>query len=356
MFNTKKTFVAATIAALFASSVFAMSGESDENSTVAAKIDGKFASNYIEIIREADGRYLDSRVIEAILGADAMHGIAGARGKLDHNNPFSFEVDDSIDGGNHGNSQCKIPSAFVDIHDSVARNFHNDTDFVARGFGTPIAEEALEIWNITVDGDGRGLPPLDVGMYIEEGGVLYTQFCAVCHGEFAEGAKGYLPLAGGAGLVTSDFADPSPTKTVSNFWPYAMTLFDYNRRAMPFWTPNAPHIGDAGYMGITGYILYMGYLAMDAEGTELSYDTFFNAEVLMNMNKFMPNQGNFFCDRRPVIHNERCMTDCPDAQVGDGTGNIHNFIEARRLPDGTPQYNVGQRLHEDMPGVGHAGM
>lgn len=356
MYNTKKTFVAAAVATLFASSVFAMSGTSDDNSDVAAKIDGKYASNFEEIIRAADGKYLDSQVIEAILGKGATHGRDGIQGKLDPANPYSFEVDDSIDGGNHGNAQCKIPAAFLDVHDSVAKNFHNDTDFVARGFGTPVAEEALAIWNITVDGDGRGLPGPEVGMYIEEGEVLYMQFCAMCHGEFGEGAKGYLPLAGGEDLVTSDFTDPAPMKTVGNFWPYATTLFDYNRRAMPFWTPNAPHIGDAGYMGITGFILAANFLTMDAEGTELEGDTFFNSEVLMKMNKFMPNQANFFCDHRPVIHNERCMTDCPDAQVGDGTGDIHNFTEARRLPDGTPQYNVHQRLNEDMPGVGHAGM
>jgi len=76
----------------------------------------------------------------------------------------------------------------------------------------------------------------------------------------------------------------------------------------------------------------------------------------MKQNKFMKNQGNFFCDHRPVIHNERCMKDCPDYMVGDGTGNTQNYVEARRLPDGTPQYNVEQRLHEDKPGVGHAGM
>lgn len=358
MFNSKKTFVAAAVATAL---TLSMSGCSNDNSTTTeaetTTTDNKYTANYEEIIRAADGKYLDSKVIEAILGADAMHGIRGAAGKLNHNNPYSFEVDDSIDGGNHGNAQCKIPAAFLEIHDSVAANFHDDTDFVARGFGTPIAEEALAIWNISVDANGVGLPPPEVGMTIEEGGVVYAMFCAMCHGEFLDGAKGYLPLAGGVtNLTTSDFSDPAPKKTVTNFWPYATTLFDYNRRSMPFWTPNAPHIGDAGYMGMTGYILYGGYLPIDAEGNELEMDTFFNSEVLMAMNKFMPNQGNFFCDRRPVIHNERCMTDCPDAQVGDGTGNIHNFIEARLLPDGTPQYNVQQRLNEDMPGVGHAGM
>ncbi len=357
MFSTKKTFVAAAVATLFAGSAAAMSGSSENGAAAGGdKIDGKYAANYEQIIRDADGKYLDKAVIEAILGADAAHGRDGLKGKLDPANPYSFEVEDSIDGGNHGNAQCKIPAAFIDVHDSVDANYHNDKDFVARGFGTPIAEASLEKWNIVVDGDGKGLPDPSVGMTVEEGGKVYVQFCGMCHGEFGEGAKGYLPLAVEEDLVTSDFRDPAPMKAVGNYWPYAVTFFDYVRRTMPFWTPNAPHIGDAGYLGMTGYILQANYIPMDDEGTELEDDTFFNSEVLMKMNKYMPNQGNFFCDHRPVIHNERCMENCPDVMVGDGTGNIKNYVQARKLPDGTPQYNVPERMHEDPPGVGHAGM
>jgi cytochrome c len=356
MFSTKKTLVAASVATLFAGSAFAMSDSSDGNTASGEKINGKYAANYAEIIKKADGKYLDKAVIEAILGKDAAHGRDGLVGKLDPANPYSFEVDDSIDGGNHGNAQCKIPAAFVDVHESAAKNFYDDADFVARGFGTPIAEASLEKWNITVDGDGKGLPDPKVGMTVEEGGKVYVQFCGMCHGEFGEGAKGYLPLAIEEDLVTSDFRDPAPMKAVGNYWPYAVTFFDYVRRTMPFWTPNAPYIGDAGYLGMTGYILQANYIKIDDEGNELEDDTFFNSEMLMKMNKYMPNQGNFFCDHRPVIHNARCMTNCGDEMVGDGKGNINNYVQARKLPDGTPQYNVPQRLHEDKPGVGHAGM
>ena len=288
MYNTKQTIVAISVAALLSGSAFAMSENSDGNASVAAKIDGKYAANYAEIIKNADGKYLDKSVIEAILGADATHGRNGMVGKLDPANPYSFEVDDSIDGGNHGNSQCKIPKAFVEVHESAAENYFNDDTFVARGFGTPIAESSLEKWNISVDGDGKGLPDPSVGMTIEEGAKIYVQFCAMCHGEFGEGAKGYLALAVEEDLVTSEFTDPAPMKSVGNYWPYAVTLFDYIRRTMPFWTPNAPYIGDAGYLGMTGYILQSNYLVMDDEGTELDDDTFFNSEVLMKVNKYMP--------------------------------------------------------------------
>lgn len=362
MFNIKKTIIAVGITTALVGVAYAMSTSpnEEESSNVTPIVEGKFAVNYKEIIAANDGRYLDPQVIEAILGRDSTHGLAGIMGKLDPANPYSFEVDDSIDGGNHGNAQCKIPAAFVDVHESVARNFKNDADFVAKGFGTPIAEAALERWNISVDGDGKGLPDPSVGMTVGEGGALYVQFCAMCHGAFGEGAKGYLPLAIEADLVTSEFGDPSPIKTVGNFWPYASTYFDYIRRTMPFWTPNAAHIGDAGYMGMTGYVMQSNFIPIGFEddGTpiELQDDDFYNSVLLMKNNKHMRNQANFFCDHRPVIHNVRCMTDCPDVMVGDGTGNIHNFVEARTLPDGTPQYNVEQRLNEDPPGVGHAGM
>lgn len=354
MFSTNKTLIAAAVATLFAGSASAMSGSSDGAS--GEKINGKYAANYEEIIRAADGKYLDAKVIEAILGKDATYGREGLEGKLDPANPYSFEVEDSIDGGNHGNAQCKIPAAFVEVHDSAKANYYNDSKFVARGFGTPIAESALAKWNIVVDGDGKGLPDASVGMTVEEGAKIYVQFCGMCHGEFGEGAKGYLPLAVDENLITSAFDDPAPMKTVGNYWPYATTLFDYIRRTMPFWTPNAPFIGDKGYMGIVGYILQSNYVKLDENGTEIQGDDFFNSEMLMKANKFMKNQGNFFCDHRPVIHNERCMTNCPDAQVGDGKGDIHHYKQARRLPDGTPQYNVPQRMHEDPPGVGHSGM
>lgn len=361
MYNTKKLLTAVAITAVFASMTACneQSG-SDQKTDVTPVMDGKYASNFVEIIEANDGKYLDSKVIEAILGKDAAHGRTGLANKLDHKNPYSFEVDDSIDGGNHGNAQCKIPLAFTEVQKNASLNYKDDANFVALGFGTPIAEAALKKWQITVDGDGKGLPAHDVGMTVEEGGAAYVQFCSMCHGEFGEGAKGYLPLAIEEELVASDPKDPAPMKAVGNYWPYAVTFFDYIRRTMPFWTPNAAYIGDAGYLGMTGYIMQANYIPIgfEEDGTpiELEDDTFYNAEVLMTQNKFMKNQGNFFCDHRPVIHNARCMKDCDDAMVGDGTGDIHNFVEAQKLPDGSYQYNVPQRMHEDPPGVGHAGM
>src|SRR5438874_13348331 len=66
-----------------------------------------------------------------------------------------------------------------------------------------------------------------------EGETIYVAKCQACHGE-----KGIRPndalagaLVGGMGTLAPD---KTPMKTVGSFWPYATTLFDYVRRAMPF--------------------------------------------------------------------------------------------------------------------------
>lgn len=54
---------------------------------------------------------------------------------------------------------------------------------------------------------------------------------AACHGE--GGIKDRL--VGGQGTLVSN----APVKTIGSFWPYATTLFDYIRRAMPYPSPGS---------------------------------------------------------------------------------------------------------------------
>jgi hypothetical protein len=98
-------------------------------------------------------------------------------------------------------------------------------------FGQPIAPADIATWDISIGPDGVGLPP-GRGTAIE-GEAIYVAKCQVCHGE-----KGTRPdvalagtLVGGMGTLAPD---KIPIKTVGSFWPYATTLFDYVRRAMPF--------------------------------------------------------------------------------------------------------------------------
>jgi len=97
--------------------------------------------------------------------------------------------------------------------------------------GQPIAPADIAAWDISISPDGMGLPP-GRGTAIE-GEAIYVAKCQACHGE-----KGTKPgdalagaLVGGMGTLAPD---KTPIKTVGSFWPYATTLFDYVRRAMPF--------------------------------------------------------------------------------------------------------------------------
>jgi S-disulfanyl-L-cysteine oxidoreductase SoxD len=98
-------------------------------------------------------------------------------------------------------------------------------------FGQPIAPADIAPWDISIGPDGIGLPP-GRGTAIE-GEAVYVAKCQACHGE-----KGTKPsdalagaLVGGMGTLAPD---KTPIKTVGSFWPYATTLSDYVRRAMPF--------------------------------------------------------------------------------------------------------------------------
>ncbi|BDG21801.1 c-type cytochrome [Thermus thermophilus] len=99
------------------------------------------------------------------------------------------------------------------------------------GLGTPISEELARQYDLrpVVLPDGRGLPPGEGR--VEEGQRIYAQKCASCHGENGEG----YPFNR---LVSEPFPitpDTEPVEyAIGNYWPYATTLFDYIRRAMPF--------------------------------------------------------------------------------------------------------------------------
>ncbi len=88
----------------------------------------------------------------------------------------------------------------------------------------------LPEWNLTISPDGENLP---VGKgTAEQGKIIFANKCSVCHGP--EGIGGSAePLMGEVGSLTSDY----PEKTVNSYWPYATTLYDYIRRAMPIGSP-----------------------------------------------------------------------------------------------------------------------
>src|SRR3954463_1078956 len=94
--------------------------------------------------------------------------------------------------------------------------------------GRAATPEEIAAWDISIGPDGVGLPPGSGTP--KQGEVVYAAKCVGCHGEKGAG-KPNDQLVGGLGTLAGD---KPPVKTVGSFWPYATTIFDYVRRAMPY--------------------------------------------------------------------------------------------------------------------------
>jgi cytochrome c len=94
--------------------------------------------------------------------------------------------------------------------------------------GRVATPEEIASWDISIGPDGAGLPPGSGTP--KQGEAVYAQKCLACHGERGTG-KPNDPLVGGQGRLAGD---KPAVKTVGSFWPYATTVFDYVRRAMPY--------------------------------------------------------------------------------------------------------------------------
>lgn len=112
--------------------------------------------------------------------------------------------------------------------------------------GRPATPAEVALWDIDILPDGTGLPPGSGDAVTGE--QVFADNCAACHGDRGEGGIGGR-LFGGAGSLASD----KPVKTVGSFWPYATTLFDYVRRAMPYSAPGT--LTDDEVYAVSAYIL-----------------------------------------------------------------------------------------------------
>jgi mono/diheme cytochrome c family protein len=115
--------------------------------------------------------------------------------------------------------------------------------------GQAISPSDLAPWDISIGPDGAGLPP-GRGT-AAQGEAIYVSKCQACHGEKGAGRPNDA-LVGGQGTLASD---RPPVKTVGSYWPYATTLFDYVRRAMP-WNETKSMSNDELY-AVSAYILHL---------------------------------------------------------------------------------------------------
>jgi mono/diheme cytochrome c family protein len=159
------------------------------------------------------------------------------------------------------------------------------------GVGRTATPAEIAGWNIDIGRDGSGLPP--GSGTVSRGREVFAQQCAACHGENGEGGIGDK-LVGGQGTLSTS----KPVRTVGGYWPYAPTLFDYIRRAMP---QNAPEsLSNDDVYAVSAYILNLNGLVPN--------DTTLDAKSLPSIK--MPNRKMFVADPRPDVKTPACIKDC----------------------------------------------
>lgn len=192
------------------------------------------------------------------------------------------------------------------------------------GIGREASAEEIAGWDIDIRPDGHGLP---VGQgRVKDGEALYVERCATCHGEFGESAGRWPIVSGGVGSLASH----DPVKSVGSYWPYASTLLDYIRRAMPFGA--AQTLTNDELYAITAYVLFLNDVIKteDFVLTEKNFGTI-----------RLPNEPNFFDDDREISEKsfwrkDPCMSNCATGQA--------KVIGRARTIDVTPETGKGPKV------------
>jgi cytochrome c len=152
------------------------------------------------------------------------------------------------------------------------------------GLGAPADSESVRAFVLhpAIPPDGRGLP--EGSGTVGQGSRVFADKCARCHG--ASGKEGpYDELVGPGQPVYG----PDAVRTIGNYWPYATTLYDYVKRAMPFDHPGS--LTPTEVYGVTAWLLH--------ENGILASDAVVDRETLPGIR--MPARNRFVPDPRPLI-------------------------------------------------------
>jgi len=144
----------------------------------------------------------------------------------------------------------------------------------APAFGEPVSAAEIARWDISIPPSGAGLPAGSGS--VKQGEAVYAAKCQACHGAKGLG-KPADALAGGIGSL----ATGKPVRTVGSYWPYATTLFDDTRRAMP--TTNPLSLSNDEVYAVTAYVLYLNGI--------IGESAVMNAKTLPQVK--MPNRDGF---------------------------------------------------------------
>ena len=145
------------------------------------------------------------------------------------------------------------------------------------GLGKPVTEADLAHWDISIGPDGNGLPPGSGTP--AQGAAIFAQKCELCHGK------------DGNGGTNAALANPPGKRTDHGaiYVPYATTIFDFTRRAMPW--PQPKSLTNDEVYALTAYILALNKI--------IGENDVMNAETLPKVQ--MPNRDGFV-SRYPEKH------------------------------------------------------
>ena len=211
--------------------------------------------------------------------------------------------DSSVDGA------VKYP-----IKDGKYSSYYvNTQDVKNSNIGRAPTKREIAAWNVDVRPDGKGLPEFDMHEgevvlgsdgkpkkaegSVEKGNELYDAQCAMCHGDFGSGGKGYPMLSGGSKdslkIQRLNPADENPNpdtpvRTIGSYWPFASTLYWYIQDSMPF--PHPKTLSNSETYAITAYLLSVNNITID--GKKIEDDFVLDKEKLMKV--VMPNHDGFY--------------------------------------------------------------
>jgi mono/diheme cytochrome c family protein len=151
------------------------------------------------------------------------------------------------------------------------------------GIGRAPRAEEVRAADLSIGPEGQGLP---AGRGTsKDGAALYQQLCAACHGARGEGVGDFPVLVGGR----DSLATANPILTVGSYWPYATTLWDYTRRAMPYLSPGV--LSTDQVYALTAFVLQQNGV--------ITADTILTEATLPRVQ--MPNRDGFVADPRPDV-------------------------------------------------------
>lgn len=294
--------------------------------------------------------------------------------------------DVSVDGAvKYPIKDGKYSSYYVNTQD--AKNYNA---------GRLATKNEIAVWNVDVRPDGEGLPEFDMKQgkpvlgddgkpkkaegSAELGGELYDAQCAMCHGEFGSGGKGYPMLSGGSvDSLKNQRLNPAdehpnpetPVRTIGSYWPFASTLYWYIQDSMPF--PHPKSLTNSETYAITAYLLSVN--GVKYEGEEIDDEFVLDKEKTIKIK--MPNADGFYPEvdtknprdgvknitkllSDPKIYGTgtRCMKDCIKENVNDLLLKVKNDLATdiqqpvstvRDLPknDAKGKISLGEKIYNE---------